>query len=461
MTTYTLLKKILGVKGTVVEGYRLEELPNGIMKLVIRIRPTVARQCRCPYCGIRIPRYDRADHLRTWRALDFGGILIELEGYAPRGTCKEHGVVTMDVPWAFPDSGFTKDFDRTAAWLARTVNKSAVCEFMRISWRTVGRCIARVVDDLEPDHTCRLHGLVNIGIDETSYSKGHRYITTVVDHDTNSVVWVAQGHGRMIIDSFFASLTKEECAAIEVVSGDGARWISEAVEYWCPNALRCTDPFHVVGWATDALDQIRREQWQQANKEVKALKKEVNPKRGRPAEGDEKRQEYEEARNNAKNIKNARYALGKAPEHLTENQAAKLELIEAENKKLFRAYQLKERLRILLKLRDPDDALAELNRWLSSASHSRITEMVELGRKIRRHKEYILNFITTGISNARVEANNNKISLLIHRAFGFKNFRNMVSLIMLVCSDLKIQLPNRPIKNENVLQNAASTAFYV
>ena len=92
---------------------------------------------------------------------------------------------------------------------------------------------------------------------------------------------------------------------------------------------------------------------------------------------------------------------------------------------------------------------------MSSASHSRIPEMIELGRKIRRHKQYILNFISTGISNARVEANNNKISLLIHRSFGFKNFRNMVSLIMLVCSDLTIQLPNRPQNNDIALQNAA------
>ena len=460
MTTYTLLKKLINVKNIVVEGYRLEELPNGTLKLIVQVRPTVAKQCRCSKCGKRISRYDRYDHVRTWRALDFGGILIELEGCSPRGTCKEHGVVTMDVPWAYPDSGFTKDFDRTVAWLARAISKSAVCEFMRISWRTVGRCIARVVDELEPDHSCRLHGLVRIGIDETSYSKGHRYITTVVNHDTNSVVWVAQGHGRMVLDSFFQSLTKEERAQIEVVSGDGAKWITEAVEYWCSSeVLRCTDPFHVVSWATEALDKIRREAWQQANRTVKQLKKEVKPKRGRPAADDEKRNQYEEAKKATKEVKNSRFALGKAPEHLTENQAAKLELIEAENGTLFRAYKLKERLRILLKLKDPEEALTELNRWLLSAAHCRIPEMVELGRKIRRHKQYILNFISTGISNARVEANNNKISLLIHRAFGFKNFRNMVSLIMLVCSDLTIQLPNRPPTIENASQNAVSLAF--
>ena len=259
MTTKTLIKTMLGVKGIVIESYRIETLTDGTTKLIIRVRPSAARQCRCSKCDKRISKYDRTDHLRRWRTLDFGGIIVELEAYAPRGYCKKHGVVTMDVPWAFPDSGFTKAFDRTVAWLAKTVSKSAVCEYMRISWRTVGRCIARVVDELEPDYNCRLHDLIRIGIDEMSYSKGRRYITTVVNHDSNTVVWVAEGHGRMVLDSFFQSLTEEEKAKIEVVSGDGAQWISGAVEHWCrQDVLRCTDPFHVVCWANEAVDKIRR-----------------------------------------------------------------------------------------------------------------------------------------------------------------------------------------------------------
>ena len=186
---------------------------------------------------------------------------------------------------------------------------------MRISWRTVGRCIAGVVDDIEPDHTCRLHELVNIGIDETSYSKGRRYITTVVNHDTNTAVWVAQGHGRAIIDGFFSSLTEEERANIKVVSGDGARWITDAVEHWCPNALRCTDPFHVASWSTEALDQIRREQWQQANKEVKALKKEVNPKKA------DRLQEMRSVRNMKKLVKPQRISGMRGMRSLTSSDS--------------------------------------------------------------------------------------------------------------------------------------------
>ena len=156
-----------------------------------------------------------------------------------------------------------------------------------------------------------------------------------------------------------------------------------------------------------------------------------------------------EAKKKARDIKNSRYALGKALENLTDNQQAKLAQIKAKNKKLYRAYELKESLRQLMKLKDVETAEKELNAWISWARRSRIDSFKELAVKITRHKEYILNFTSMGISNARIEANNNKISLLVHRSFGFKNFRNMVDLIMLVCSNLKVPLPNRSINNEN------------
>lgn len=57
-------------------------------------------------------------------------------------------------------------------------------EHMRIDWETVGRCVNRTLNDIEPERSRRLDNLVNIGIDETSYKKGHKYITVIVNHDT-------------------------------------------------------------------------------------------------------------------------------------------------------------------------------------------------------------------------------------------------------------------------------------
>lgn len=108
---------------------------------------------------------------------------------------------------------------------------------------------------------------------------------------------------------------------------------------------------------------------------------------------------------------------------------------------------MKEMLRLLLKIRNVDEAAAELKRWLWRASHSRIKAFKELYLKIKRHREHILNAIRFGMSNARIEATNNKIKLLVRKAYGFRNIQNMLDMVYLVCSDLRIPLPDRKPKS--------------
>ena len=86
----------------------------------------------------------------------------------------------------------------------------------------------------------------------------------------------------------------------------------------------------------------------------------------------------------------------------------------------------------------------KLAKWYWWASHSRIDSFRELARKIKRNREFILNTISFGLSNARIEATNNKIKLVIRRSYGFRNVDSMLDMIYLTCSDLKIPLPNRP-----------------
>ena len=121
-------------------------------------------------------------------------------------------------------------------------------------------------------------------------------------------------------------------------------------------------------------------------------------------------------------------------------------MIAQNNDRLYRAYRLKEMLRLLLKIKDVDEAEATLKRWLWWASHSRIPAFKELYQKIKRHKDHILNAIKLGMSNARIEATNNKIKLIIRKAYGFRNIQNMLDMVYLVCSDLKVPLPNRKLK---------------
>ena len=129
--------------------------------------------------------------------------------------------------------------------------------------------------------------------------------------------------------------------------------------------------------------------------------------------------------NDISEIKNSRFALGKAPEHLTESQQVKLAMIQSNDRQLYRGYLLKESLRMIFKNTDVDKAEADLNHWLWWASHSRIPVFHDLYEKIKRHKEHILNTIRLGLSNARIEATNNKIKLIIRKAYGFRNIQNI------------------------------------
>ena len=440
----TLCKKLLNVKNCVVESVNTYTAADGADRIRIAARPSRWHADDCPVCHRKCPRYDsKCKTPRIWRGLDWEGIIVEVEYRTHRIACPEHGVLVADVPWAYPDSGFTKNFDLTVGWLAVYLPKSAVAEYMRIDWETVGRCVHRTLNDIEPDRTRRLDGLVNIGIDETSYKKGHKYITVIVNHDTNTVVWASKGHGKTVLEAFYRQLSKEQLACIKIVTGDGAKWITECVDEFTPECERCVDPFHVVEWAMEALDEVRREAWREAHEEAKRLAKENPGKRGRPKKDDPAAAAVREAKEKAEEIKGAAYALGKASERLTENQQARLEMIAGTDPRLHRAYRMKERLRLLLKIKDVDEAAAELERWLWWASHSRIPAFKELYKKIKRHKKHILNTIRLGMSNARVEAINNKIKLIIRKAYGFRNIENMLDMIYLVCSDLRIPLPNR------------------
>mgnify|MGYP002736038698 FL=1 len=348
----TLFKHLLNVKGTVVEDIEFFHETDGTKSAVVQVHATRGYRCRCPHCNRKSPRYDSArnDQVRLWRAGDLNGIRVYLQAESYRICCPKHGVVTAAVPWAFHGSRFTKDFDLTVAWLARSLPRSIVCKFMRIDWKTVGRCVERTKDFLEPDSSARFENLRAIGIDETSYRKGHSYITVIVNHDTNTVVWVSKGHGKAVLSEFFKLLTPEQRAGIKVITGDGARWIDDCIREFVPHCQRCVDHFHVVQWANEAVDNVRKKEWREAAKEVRQISKQLKKKRGRPKADDKTREEFNQAKQTADEIKSALYALGKAPENLTENQRHKVELIARTSKVLFRCYTSKEALRLILKM---------------------------------------------------------------------------------------------------------------
>ncbi len=257
--------------------------------------------------------------------------------------CPEHGALVEGVPFARDGARFTRDFENLVAWLATKTDKTATCRLTRIDWHTIGRIIERVGSELLAAED-RLSDLFEVSIDEVAWRKGHRYLTLIGDHRRRCVVWGCEGKGQAAADEFFAELDPEaltdppapqpeptetvedqpepsaatgpedgaedsparigeRASKLTAVTMDMGEGYAKSVREHAPQAVICIDNYHVVQLATKALDEVRRERW--------------NELRG-TSEKDA-----------AKEFKDARWSLLKNPADLTERQADTLAALHA------------------------------------------------------------------------------------------------------------------------------------
>lgn len=408
-----LWRRVLGLDNrTVVEGVDYDPERDAV---VASVRPAVRVKPCCGRCGERAPGFDQGEGRREWRTLDVGEVRVYLEADAPRVDCAVHGPTVVAVPWARHKARQTRFFEDQVAWLATHTAKTAITALMRVAWRTVGSIIDRVVAEGRAARD-PFEGLRRIGIDEISYKKGHRYLMVVVDHDTGRLIWAAPGHDKATLAQFFDLLGVERCEKIRLVSADAMEWIGEMVKARCRRATLCIDPFHCVKWATEALDEVRRQVWNEARRSG--------------------------MKTHAKELKGARYALWKNPEDLTARQEAKLAWVAKVNNRLYRAYLLKEQLRRVFAVKGIE-ALVMLKHWLAWAQRCRIPAFVELGRRIRKNLPGIKAALIHKLSNALVESTNTKLRVLTRMAYGFKKPEHLVALALLDRGGYCPPLPGR------------------
>lgn len=412
MRVTTAFKRLLRL-----DGVNVTSVVFGVNAIVVVVALR-RRRLICPHCGHKTSaRYDTRPCPSTWRHLDLGVWRVELRSTLRRLRCPTHGVVVEAVPFARPGAHLTRDFDDLLAWLATRMDKTAIARLCRVSWRTVGRACGRVVaSELDPG---RLDGLFRIGVDEISWRKHHKYLTLVVDHDRGVVIWGAQGRDSKTLDEFFAELGTTRSAAIEAVSLDlGPAYLkSVQADGHAPQAIVCADIFHVVKLVGDALDEVRRDLWQQLRR--------LPDDRW------------------AKDFKGSRWALLKNPEDLTDRQADQLARIRRNRGGIWRAYEMKEQFRaIFAGDLTRDEAAVLLDRWCARAQRSRLAPFVKTARTMRQRRDLILNAVEHGISNGRVEGLNTKVRLIVRRAYGFHSADAALALVMLGAGPIDLKLPH-------------------
>ena len=399
MRATTILRRVVGVVTLFVSGMDFDK------GWVIDVHPRWQKP-RCGMCGRRCPGYDQRP-ARLWRHLGLGRCRVWLR-YAPRRVdCPDCGVRVEQVPWARQESVFTHDFEEMTAYLAQTMDKTAVTKLMAINWRTVGAIVDRVIAErLDPD---RFDGLRNIGVDEFNYGKHHRYLTVVVDHDRRRVIWAAKGQGGKTLGKFFDELGPSRIAQLKYVTMDMAAGYIKSVRERAPNAEIVFDRFHVQRLVSNAVDEIRR-----------AL---VHELAGTKA---------------AAFIKGCRYPTLKNPWNLTRKEKQKLAAVQHNNKALYRAYLLKEAFAAALDYRQPKRARRALDEWLAWAFRCRLRPMIKAARTIKKHKEDILRYVKARLTNGIVEGFNTRTRMVTRRAFGFHSAKALIAMIYLCCGRIEL-----------------------
>ena len=518
----TILKKVLDFKCMHIEKAETATIKMNAygeehdqMIINVTARPFIRMQSLCPVCRQKCVRNGhKKDEESTWRAPNLNGVPVYIKYQPQRILCPEHGALNEYIPWSDGKSRFTAAFNNEIAWLACQMSKTGICELELVNWRTVGHSIKAAHDRLEPDVSARMHDKVRrICVDETSYKKGYKYITVVYDMDKDRVIWIHEDHGYAIFAEFCQQLTPSERDQIEIVAGDGASWIDSCCKEFFPKATRCVDFFHVAQWINKALDEVRistaakakreynqtrneyiqaesraRREYEDACKELSAL-----PHRGRPsarkqqltmfiaeyeaAHSEETEQRRKVGRPKKEKIsleheatlkqmddrledfKKAKYALAHNPENCSERQSELLQLIENSYPDLYKAYQMKETLRLILHVKDHELAAEELAKWITDAKQSDIKPMQKLAEKIEtRHKSNILNAVRCQANSSKSEATNTTIKGLIKLARGFHNIENLIALVYLKCSDLIVPLCNRPTPSKEYLTSRRKRA---
>lgn len=399
MRATSVLRVLLALHHTRVLGFEFDE--DG---LIIDVAPTW-HVARCGGCRRKVRRRHDA-RTRTWRHLDLGGIMVRLRYEIRRVRCDDCGVVVEDVPWAAAGSGFTLPMENHVAYHAQRTDKTTVMHLMRIAWRTVGRIVRRFVRRQQQQAGDPLDGLRVIGVDELSYRRHHKYVTTVVDHERGVVVWAAEGKSAETLKRFFDVLGPARCKKLEAVTIDMSGAYIKAVTEASPNAQLIFDRFHVQRLVHDAVDEVRREEVRKASTSEK------------------------------KGLKKTRWALQKNPWNLTHLEREKLSALEERNAPIYRAYLLKESLLAILDRRQVNVASAKLDEWLTWARGSDLPAFVRVANTIDQHRDGILAYVRTRLNNGRIEGLNGKARVITRRAFGFHSASALIAMLFLCCGGI-------------------------
>ena len=276
-----------------------------------------------------------------------------------------------------------------AVWL--DLGLAQVAELLGLHWHTVKAIDqARLTRELvEPDRA----PLRRLLIDEFALHRGHRYATVVACADTQQVLWIGEGRSRAALRPFFTWLG-EHGGHIEAVAMDMNSAFDLEVRQHCPQAEIVYDLFHVVAkYGREVIDRVRVDQ-------ANALRDD------RPAR---------------KAVKRGRWLVLRNADHLSSEQALKLDQLLAANAPLTTVYLLKTQLKELWYAPSEAEARRRWDQWLAMAHESGLKPLIDFARRLMPYLAGIFASARHRLNTSVLEGMNNRIKVIKRMAYGYRD----------------------------------------
>jgi len=385
------------------------DLDLSAKRLVIAVEYRSGAEVPCPEpgCGRRLCRVKDHREERVWRHLDTMQFETQVKCRVPRSDCPEHGVKTIQVPWAGPRSQFTFLFEKFAIEVLRCARSIRQAQaLLGISWDQVQRIQGIAVSRGMARRECE--DLGSVGMDEKNFGRGHDYVSVLSDLQQGRVLEVVKDRTEAAADLLWLAIPQAQRLQIPAVAMDMWPAFMNSARTNAPQADIVHDKFHVASYLGKAVDAVRKKEHR------------------------EFRQESDDT------LTGSKYLWLTNPKNWSEEQRAQFKALRGEGLKVSRAWAIKEEFAQFWDYVYPKAAENFFGRWFYWATHSRLKPVIEVARTLKRHLPGLLTYCKHRITNAVSEGLNSKIQSLKANARGFRNFNHYRISILFHCGKLEL-----------------------
>jgi transposase len=352
------------------------------------------RKLECSGCGRKyIDAYDSRE--RAVRDLPWSQFQTTIHIEVYRVKCSTCGVKIEKVPLLPSKAPFSQRFEEAVGQACESASARQVARRMGLAESTVRAIDLRYLERWEAKR--RLPPLRQMGVDEIYRGKKGKFLTVVCNLETGEPLWFGRERKKETLDEFFRSqLTSRQRKRIEAACVDMWEPFRKSIEQWAPQCKIVYDKFHILQHANDAVDEVRKAEFFRQGPKKRGL------------------------------IKGKKWLLLSRWANLTDARRGELNQLFQMNRRVFKAYLLKESLERLWNYRYEGAMINYLQKWMDQLRWQRLKPFEKLAATLLKHIDGIANYCRTKVRFGVVEAVNGNIRMLINRGRGYTNLRYLL-----------------------------------